>query len=192
MRPLLAQLLRFGVVGGVGFVIDVAIFNALRLTVLAPEVVESGPLLAKVVSTSVAIGCNWIGNRYWTFGTTRRRGAARSAREGLDFALVSVGGMLIGLACLWVSHYALGFTSVLADNISSNVIGLALGTAFRFWLYRTWVFAPRPGPRAEAQPDATGVESSGASEGAVLPTRLTPLHRIQAVATVDDRTTRGD
>lgn len=192
MKPLFTQLLRFGVVGGVGFVIDVAIFNALRLTVLAPEVVESGPLLAKIVSTSVAITGNWIGNRYWTFGTTRRRGVAPSAREGVDFAVVSVGGMLIGLTCLWVSHYVLGFTSVLADNISSNVIGLALGTAFRFWLYRTWVFAPRTSPTSQAQPDATGVQNSGAPEGAVLPTGLTPLHRIQTVSTVDDRTTRND
>jgi putative flippase GtrA len=51
--------------------------------------------------------------------------------------------MAIGLACLWFSHYVLGFTSLLADNISSNVIGLALGTVFRFWLYRSWVFRPR-------------------------------------------------
>src|SRR5690606_21939022 len=100
----------------------------------------SGPLIAKVVSTSVAILCNWIGNRYWTFGSNRSPGVMR---EGLAFALVSVGGLAIGIACLWVSHYVLGFTSVLADNISSNVIGLALGAAFRFWLYRTWVFAPR-------------------------------------------------
>ena len=139
MRPLLTQLLRFGVVGGFGFIIDVAVFNALRLTVLAPEVIDSGPLLAKVVSTSVAIACNWIGNRYWTFGNSRR---ANVAREGIDFVIVSIGGMIIGLLCLWMSHYLLGFTSVLADNIASNVIGLALGAAFRFWLYRTWVFAP--------------------------------------------------
>lgn len=138
MRPLLTQLLRFGLVGGIGFIIDVAIFNALRLTVLAPEVIESGPLIAKVISTSVAIACNWLGNRYWTFASTRRK---QLAREGAAFAVVSIGGMLIGLACLWVSHYVLGFTSVLADNISGNIIGLALGAAFRFWLYRTWVFA---------------------------------------------------
>jgi putative flippase GtrA len=50
--------------------------------------------------------------------------------------------MGIGLACLWFSHYVLGFTSVIADNISSNVIGLGLGSVFRFTLYRYWVFSP--------------------------------------------------
>ena len=141
MRALITQLLRFATVGGFGFIVDVGVFNLLRVTVFSPENLHEGPVLAKVVSTSLAIVVNWIGNRYWTFGPQRR---PQALREGIEFALVSVGGMLIGLACLWVSHYVLGYTSLLADNLSSNVIGLALGTAFRFWLYRTWVFCPRP------------------------------------------------
>ena len=48
--------------------------------------------------------------------------------------------MGIALLCLGVSHYVLGFTSPLADNIAANVVGLVLGTAFRFYAYRTWVF----------------------------------------------------
>lgn len=137
MRSLLAQLTRFGLVGLVGLVIDVGIFNLLRLTVLSPEALHEGPVIAKVISTSIAIIANWIGNRHFTFRGERK---SHWVREGLEFALVSVGGMLISLGCLWVSHYALGFTSVLADNIATNVIGLGLGTAFRFTLYRGWVF----------------------------------------------------
>jgi putative flippase GtrA len=140
MRSLIAQLARFGAVGAVGLVVDVAIFNALRLTILAPEEIASGPFWAKVISTSVAIVVNWIGNRYWTFGAQRQ---SKAAREGLEFAVVSVGGLLIGLLCLWVSREVLGYTSLLADNIASNVVGLALGTAFRFTLYRLWVFNPK-------------------------------------------------
>ena len=137
MRALITQLVRFGLVGTVGLVVDVVVFNALRVTVFAPESLDAGPVYAKVVSTALAIGVNWIGNRYWTFGAPRR---GQMVREGIDFFLVSLGGMVIGLACLWMSHYVLGYTSLLADNISTNVIGLALGTAFRFWLYRVWVF----------------------------------------------------
>ena len=139
MRLLLHQLTRFGMVGAVGLVLDVAIFNALRLTVLSPEALHEGPVIAKVISTAVAILANWIGNRHWTFGSSRRTPALR---EGLEFLAVSIGGMLIGLGCLWVSHYLLDFTSLLADNIATNVVGLALGTAFRFTLYKWWVFAP--------------------------------------------------
>jgi putative flippase GtrA len=178
VKALVTQLLRFAAVGGVGFVVDVAVFNLLRVTILAPEQLHEGPVLAKVASTSIAILVNWLGNRYWTFGPHRR---PQALREGLEFVLVSIGGMAIGLACLWVSHYLLGFTSLLADNISSNVVGLALGTAFRFWLYRTWVFHPERTARF-----------SGTPEGAILPAGLAPAHRIQAVAPVDDRPLGND
>lgn len=139
MRKFIMQFTRFGIVGFGGLIIDVLVFNILRTTVLSPDVLHEGPVLAKIVSTSLAIIANWIGNRYWTFGSQRR---SHALREGLEFAVVSVGGMLIGLGCLWVSHYALGYTSLLADNIASNVVGLALGTAFRFTFYKLWVFRP--------------------------------------------------
>ena len=151
MRALLAQIGRFGLVGLGGLVIDVGVFNLLRLTVLSPEALHEGPVVAKIISTSLAIVANWLGNRYWTFGATRR---PNWLREAAEFALVSLGGMAISLACLWVSHYALGFTSVIADNVSTNVAGLALGTAFRFTFYRVWVFGPhrarRPHPRVQS------------------------------------------
>lgn len=141
---LLRQLLSFGLVGGVGLVIDVAVFNLLRTTVFQPHLVEGGPIFAKIVSTSIAIVVNWIGNRYWTFRAHRRVASGSAvAREAVEFAAVSLIGASIALCCLWVSHYLLGFTSVLQDNIATNVVGLVLGTAFRFILYRTWVFSGR-------------------------------------------------
>ncbi|MCU1441432.1 MAG: GtrA family protein [Rhodoglobus sp.] len=176
MRALLNQFVRFGIVGLGGLVVDVAVFNILRLTVLAPEVLHEGPVIAKVISTSLAIIANWMGNRYWTFGTERR---LQAWREGVEFTIVSIAGMGIGLLCLWVSHYVLGYTSLLADNVASNVIGLALGTAFRFTFYRLWVFNPRfHGPRAV--------------EHTMRPAGVSPLGRVQAVATVDDRAHRDD
>ncbi|KZE92135.1 hypothetical protein AVP42_02834 [Agromyces sp. NDB4Y10] len=133
----LAYLVKFGVVGLIGLVIDVALFNALRLGVLGEGTWVQSAIGAKTVSTSVAIVFNWLGNRYWTFRRHRRRHALR---EFAEYAVVSVGGMAIALLCLWISHHLLGFTSLLADNIATNVVGLALGTAFRFLLYRYWVF----------------------------------------------------
>lgn len=137
---LLDQLWKFALVGGVGFVIDFGVFNLLRATVLSPEVLHEGPILAKVASTSLAIVANWLGNRYWTFGPHRRND---SATEAFEFLIVSLAGMGVGLFCLWISHYVLGFTSLLADNISSNVIGLLLGSLLRFALYRHWVYHPK-------------------------------------------------
>lgn len=139
--------LKFGVVGLIGFVIDVGLFNLLRLGAFGDSAWWQTAIGAKVISTSVAIVFNWIGNRYWTFREHRRRNALL---EFLDYTYVSVAGMGIAVGCLWFSHHVLGLDSLVADNISTNVIGLGFGTAFRFVLYRYWVFGHnRTGARVE-------------------------------------------
>ena len=108
--------------------------------------------MSSILSTVAA----WIANRLWTFRERRRRDLGV---EFAEFIVVAAVGMGIGVACLAVSHYLLGFQSILADNISGNVIGLVLATAFRFLAYRYWVFgttrsgsrlnAPTPQPEPE-------------------------------------------
>lgn len=135
---LLRQLVKFGLVGGVGFVVDFGLYNLLIFTVLAPESVPLGALVAKVVSTLVAITTNWIGNRLWTFRRHRRHD---SGREAAEFFAVSLAGLVVGVLPLLVTHYLIGWTSPIVDNLA-NLVGLALGSVFRFALYRWWVFAP--------------------------------------------------
>ena len=68
--------------------------------------------------------------------------------ELLEYIAVALLGLGVGLAVLAFTHYTLGFTSLAADNISRNVIGLALGTITRFLLIRFWVWGRRAGARA--------------------------------------------
>ena len=119
----------------------------------------------------------YFGNRFWTF---RHRGRTNMGREYVLFFLLNGVAMLIALGCLWISHYLLGLDSALADNISANVVGLILGTLFRFWSYRKWVFpavperSGRPGARRARRihPDLTGVRwSCWAAGRSVLPPR---------------------
>ena len=164
MRKLISQLARFGVIGGIGFVIDVGVFNLLRLTVFSDAHVHDGAIWAKVISTSLAIIANWLGNRYWTFRHERRE---HWGREAIEFLLINIGGLLIALGCLLFSEDVLGFRSLLADNIATNVVGLALGTAFRFAFYRWWVYNPkRTGARLE-HPDSLPAEAAALLSGAL-------------------------
>jgi len=128
----LQELATFGAVGAIAFVVDVGLYNLLRTGAL-----DDKPIGAKVVSVVVATLVAWLGNRLLTF-RERRNGAW--LREAVTFGLVNVGGLLIAAACLFVSHYVLGLTSHLADNIAANVVGLVLGTAFRYLAYRHLVF----------------------------------------------------
>jgi putative flippase GtrA len=138
-RAFVMQVLKFCAVGGVGVVLNLIVFNVLLATVFSAKNVHHGPLYATVVATVVAIAANWVGNRFWAFSAQRQK---NTLREGIEFFLVSLAALGIPLLCVWVSHYVLGFTSVLADNIANNVVGLALGTLFRFALYKFWVYAP--------------------------------------------------
>ena len=129
------EMIKFGVVGAVAFAVDLGLANLLWSTVLEDKVTT-----AKIISGAVATLVAWVGNRQWTF----RRRISRPAHHevGLFFGvnLVALG---ISAATLAFSHYGLGFTSTLADNIAT-VVGIGLGTLFRFWAYRRVVFAGEP------------------------------------------------
>lgn len=131
-HPRVSQVVSFGMVGGMAFIIDIGVYNILRSTIL-----DDKPIGAKVISVAVATLASWLGNRALTFRATRDSSVIR---EGVLFALMNVIGLGIAAACLYVSHYVLGFTSQLADNIAGNGIGLVLGMAFRFFAYRYLVF----------------------------------------------------
>nr|WP_240977935.1 GtrA family protein [Knoellia sp. DB2414S] len=128
-------MIKFGVVGGVAFIIDVGLFNLLRHTAL-----EDKPSTAKVISAGVATLVAWIGNRMWTF---RRRRNRPVHHEALLFFVTNGVALLIGVGVIAFSHYVLDLKSLSADNVA-NLIGIALGTLFRFWAYRTFVFSREP------------------------------------------------
>jgi putative flippase GtrA len=140
LRRLGAEVAKFGTVGALAFVIDIGLFNILRATVLTDS-----PLTAKGISAIAATGFAYLANRHWTYRDRARTGYGR---ETLMFFATNAAALLIAWACLATTHYLLGLDSQLADNISGNVIGVALGTLFRFWVYRTWVF-PEESPAAD-------------------------------------------
>lgn len=146
-HPITGQLMKFALVGGVGFVVDTVSFTLLRLS----PAFAGSPIKAGIISTTLAIAANWIGNRYWTFGPHR---STRGVAEAVEFLAVSLLGMLVALGCLAVSHYVLGLQSVLADNISKNIVGLVLGSIIRFALYRYWVYHPGRRNRVAAKSEA--------------------------------------
>lgn len=141
VEHLLHELAKFGVVGAVAFLVDVGTFNLLRHGSMADR-----PLTAKIISTLLATTVAFFGNRAWTF---RHRERAGLRREYMLFFVLNAIGLAISLAFLAFSHYLLGLTSPLADNISTNVIGMAFATAFRFWSYRRFVFTAPAEPAAE-------------------------------------------
>ncbi|GAB7192240.1 GtrA family protein [Kineococcus sp. NUM-3379] len=127
------EVFRFLMTGGIAYAVDVILFNVLLLT-------GTDYIVARVVAAVVAIGVAFVGSRYYTWAHRR---SAHPGREYAMFFLLSAIAAGIQLLCLWISHDLLGFTSVLADNISSNIIGMALAMVFRFVTFRSLVFPDR-------------------------------------------------
>ena len=130
------EFMRFCTVGLGSYIVDVGIFNLLAYYLNVPLPGDRS-MSAKVISVSIAIVFSWIMNRVWTFGDSR---TDKRGREFALFVAVNIGGMLIALGCLGVSRYVLDMRTQFADNISANVVGLVLGTVFRYIMYRYVIF----------------------------------------------------
>jgi putative flippase GtrA len=144
---------KFGIVGGVSYVVDFAVFN-ICLGVMSA-------LPAKTISTVIAATLAFVGNKLWTW---RNREHAKLTRAySLYFAFNAV-GLAVSLFCLWLSHDVLGahwpdiFRTRLADNVAAMLVGTAFGTAFRCWSYRTFVVVKKADeePLSVVEPSASG------------------------------------
>lgn len=137
-RHLLTEVVRFLVVGGVATAVSVLGFNALvhgTLTGAAP--MRHQPLPAYVLVNAFAGWLAYLGMRVWAFSHREVHDPVTSV---VRFFALGAATMAIPVLCLAVSRYALGLSDVWADNIAANVIGLGLGTAARFWVFRRYVF----------------------------------------------------
>jgi len=126
----------FLAVGGVGYVVDVTAFNLLWSM---QPFAALDPSVARTLAVALAMCVTYLGNRNLTW---RDHSSSNRHREVGLFVLFNCVGFGFSLLTLVLSHDVLGLTSRLADNISANVVGLALGTIFRYLTYKRFVFAP--------------------------------------------------
>ena len=126
------EVAKFGTVGGLAFVVDSVVFIWLLNGPL-----HSGEVWAKSIATIIASIFSWVANRYWTF---RHRKQANVVREAVLFAVMNGVGLLIAAGCVAFTKYALLMTDKVSIFVAGSVVGLVLGTIFRFFAYRFWVF----------------------------------------------------
>jgi putative flippase GtrA len=135
-QQLAHEAMKFGLVGILNTLINLAVFNALLVGIH-----DVGRVKANFVATGVATVFAYLMSRYWTF---RDRPSDHStSREFMLFIVFNVIGLGIESALIGGTVYVLGASSILAVNIA-KVLGLGIGTVFRFWAYRTFVFRGAP------------------------------------------------
>ncbi len=129
---LLGEMLRFGVVGTVGFLVD-----ALVLTLGLH--VGTGPWLGRALSYVAAVTVTFSLNRAWTF-----RGAGRSRPVAQDWGLFALVN-LVGFACNYGTYAALiaGVPFVREFPVLGVAAGSLAGMAGNFLLSKRYVFGRR-------------------------------------------------
>ncbi len=136
-RHLIHEGSKFLVIGAIGTVITFAVANGLH---------SIGRYIAITIATILATVFTYLGNRYWTF---KHREGQGTTRDSIVFFVLNGIGLLIYYGCIGLTDLAGQGKSKLWYNIAL-VVGTGLGTLFRFWSYRKWVWVAPNVPALES------------------------------------------
>jgi putative flippase GtrA len=119
------QLLKFGVVGGSGYLINLGVFAFLSGNLGVYHAV------AAIGAFCFAVTSNFLWNRYWTFGP----GEGLAHQQAARFLAVSVAAFLLGLGILELLVAGLGVAEVPAQAVA-----IAAATPVSFVGNKLWTF----------------------------------------------------
>lgn len=166
-RSLAEEVVKFGLIGGVNTAITFAVYNA---------ILSIGAIKATLVAAVVATTVSYFLNRHWTY---RHLPKTDLKREYTLFFVFNLIGMAIDSGIQGFAIYILDF-NVKTDALGLNIfkfVALVIGTVFRFWAYRTFVFkagktgqvavlADDPAPVSPAPGSVPAVDVAEAAEAA--------------------------
>jgi putative flippase GtrA len=120
------QLLKFGIVGGSGYLVNLGVFAFLSGNLgVAHE-------LAAIGAFCVAVTSNFLWNRYWTFGP----GEGLAHQQAARFFGVSLASLALNLAVL----EAIVASSSISE-LAAQAIAVAVAMPFNFVGNKLWTFA---------------------------------------------------
>lgn len=120
------QLLKFGMVGGSGYLINLAVFAVLASNLGLHHIA------AAVGAFCVALANNFLWNRHWTF----EAGHGHPGFQAVRFFAVSVAALLINLVVLEIL-----ISSASMGDLPAQAIAVAVAMPFNFLGNKLWTFA---------------------------------------------------
>ena len=134
----LGKIIRFGLVGATGVIVNAGIF---RLALIAG--LEHHSVIAQALAIEASILSNYALNARFTF---RRPYSWASLWQ---FNLASAGG-----AALQLGIYAMLFHGYHLDKLLSDLLAIPFGTAITFGVSYLWVFTARGGVDGGDKPES--------------------------------------
>ncbi len=119
------QLVRFGLVGGVGFIVNLAVYT------LLVHAAGADYRVANVIAWLIAVLNNFVLNRHWTFDA--RGGRARS--QAVRFLIVSLVAEGFSLLLLTVFVEGAGI-----DKVAAQAMAVAASMPLNFIGNKLWSF----------------------------------------------------
>jgi len=132
-RHLIHEGAKFLVVGLIGTIVTFGVANALQ---------GIGRYKAITIATILATVVTYLGNGRWAFKNRKGQG---DTRDSVVFFVLNGIGLLIYWGCIGLTDLAGLGDDKLWYN-AALVVGTGLGTLFRFWSYRKWVWVAADTP----------------------------------------------
>jgi dolichol-phosphate mannosyltransferase len=123
----LSRLMRFGIVGLSGVLVDMAMLFLLS----SPSMLGWNLTRSKIVAAEAAIINNFFWNDAWTFRDVSKgqRGFKFKLKRLLKFNIICLMGLILNVLLLNVCFNIFGFNRYLA-----NIIAIAVVTIWNFWI----------------------------------------------------------
>ena len=111
-NKLIRQILRFGIVGGLAFLIDYGIFTILS------QFLHVHYLLASIISFSISVIFNYILSIKWVFDVTKKQ----DAKDFALFIILSVIGLGINSLIMYISVDLMHIHELIAKIIATAIV----------------------------------------------------------------------
>lgn len=114
MKKLFNQLIKFGLVGGIAFIIDYGIM------VFLTEVFKVPSLISAAISFTVSVIFNYIASVKWVFDVDKEKNS--KAKELIVFIILSVIGLGINELIMWIMDKKFGIYYMISKIVATIVV----------------------------------------------------------------------
>lgn len=114
MKNLFSQLIKFGLVGGIAFLIDYGIM------VFLTEVFKIPSLISAAISFTVSVIFNYIASVKWVFDVDKEKNS--KTKELVVFILLSIVGLGINELIMWIMDKEFGIYYMISKIVATIVV----------------------------------------------------------------------